>query len=99
HAALVDVGTRLYSYTFVARKGNMEWHFGQCWGAVAKAGAGVRVLLRVESPSLAVVPWEYIYSERLRCFLGVSERTPIVRYLELPQPIASLEAQTPLRML
>ncbi len=97
--ALIAVGSRLYSSTFGCEKRNIEWHFGQCWGAVGGSANGVRVRLRIEAPELAVIPWEYIYSERLRCFLGVSERTPIVRYLELPQAIPSLEAPLPVRVL
>jgi len=97
--ALVALGCRLYGYTFASAGRNIEWHFGQCWGAAGNAATGVRVRLRVEAPELAVIPWEYIYSERLRTFLGVSERTPIVRYLELPQAIPSLEAALPVRVL
>lgn len=98
-ATLIAVGCRLYSYTFASGGHNIEWHFGQCWGAAGSSNNGVRVRLRVEAPTLAVIPWEYIYSERLRTFLGVSERTPIVRYLELPQAIPSLEAPLPVRVL
>ena len=96
---LIAVGSRLYAYTFASAGRNIEWHFGQCWGAAGNPASGVRVRLRVEAPELAIIPWEYIYSERLRCFLGVSERTPIVRYLELPQAIPSLEAPLPVRVL
>ena len=98
-ATLVALGSRLYAYTFASTGRNIEWHFGQCWGAAGGATNGVRVRLRIEAPELAVIPWEYIYSERLRTFLGVSERTPIVRYLELPQAIASLEAALPVGVL
>ena len=99
HDALVALGSRLYGYTFASTGRNIEWHFGQCWGAIGNGPTGVRVRLRVEAPELAVIPWEYIYSERLRCFLGVSERTPVVRYLELPQAVVSLEAPLPVRVL
>ena len=96
---VIAVGSRLYGYTFASKARNIEWHFAQCWGAAGNPANGVRVRLRVEAPELAIIPWEYIYSERLRCFLAVSERTPIVRYLELPQPIPSLEAPLPVRVL
>ncbi|MEO7522041.1 MAG: hypothetical protein ABIW79_09520 [Gemmatimonas sp.] len=96
---LVGVGGRLYSSIFGCAKRNVEWHFGQCWGAAGDGANGVRLRLRIEAPELAVIPWEYVYSERLRCFLGVSERTPIVRYLELPQAIPSLETTLPVRVL
>ncbi|MEO7512273.1 MAG: CHAT domain-containing protein, partial [Gemmatimonadaceae bacterium] len=98
-AKLVALGSRLYTYTFASKGRNIEWHFGQCWGAAGSSMNGVRVRLRVEEPDLAVIPWEYLYSQRLNSFLGVSERTPIVRYLELPQAIPSLEAELPVRVL
>ncbi len=96
---LRQIGGRLYAYTFASTGRNIEWHFGQCWGAARSTSDGVRVRLRVEEPTLAVIPWEYLYSERLHSFLGVSERTPIVRYLELPQAIPTLEATLPVRVL
>ncbi|HEV7992847.1 MAG TPA: CHAT domain-containing protein [Gemmatimonadaceae bacterium] len=98
-AQLIALGTRLYGYTFGCVGRNIEWHFAQCWGAAGAAPNGVRVRLRVAAPNLAVIPWEFIYSERLRGFLGVSDRTPVVRYLELPQAIPSLEATLPVRVL
>ena len=98
-ARLIALGSRLYGYTFGSVGRNIEWHFGQCWGAAGAAPNGVRVRLRIATPSLAVIPWEFIYSERLHCFLGVSDRTPVVRYLELPQAIPSLEAALPVRVL
>lgn len=96
---LMAFGRRLYGLTFGAGKHSLEWHFGLCWGAAGSGDTGVRLRLRVKSPALAVVPWELIYSDRLNCYFGVSERTPIVRYLELPQRIPSLEAELPLRIL
>ncbi len=96
---LREIGGRLYGYTFASVSRNIEWHFGQCWGAAGTTADGVRVRLRIEAPAMAVVPWEYIYSQRLNGFLGVSERTPIVRYLELPQAIPSLESSLPVRVL
>ncbi|MEO8562251.1 MAG: CHAT domain-containing protein [bacterium] len=98
-AQLIALGSRLYGYTFGSVGRNIEWHFGQCWGAAGAAPNGVRVRLRIAAPSLAVIPWEFLYSERLRCFLGVSDRTPVVRYLELPQAIPSLQASLPVRVL
>jgi CHASE2 domain-containing sensor protein len=96
---LKEIGGRLYRYTFASVGRNIEWHFGQCWGAAGSTSDGVRVRLRIEVPAMAVIPWEYIYSDRLNAFLGASIRTPIVRYLELPQAIPKLEAPLPLRIL
>ena len=99
HDLLMEFGRQLYALTFAAGKRSLEWHFAQCWGAAGSGDTGVRLRLRVTSPELAIVPWEVIYSDRLHCYFSVSDRTPIVRYLELPRLIPSLEATLPLRIL
>jgi CHASE2 domain-containing sensor protein len=96
---LIAVGKRLYGCAFTSAKGEVEWHFAQCRGAYGSGDKGVRVRLRVEDPKVATLPWEFLYSEHLRSFLGVSVQTPVVRYLELPRPIGSLETSLPVRML
>lgn len=62
-------------------------------------GAGLRVRLRLADPSLADLPWEYLYNRAANRFLGLSIHTPLVRYIELPQPIAPLGITTPVRVL
>lgn len=67
----------------------------------AHQGEGVRIRLHLsdDAPELANIPWEYLYDERTRDFLATSRRTPVVRYLEVPQPIDPLEVKPPLRIL
>jgi formylglycine-generating enzyme required for sulfatase activity len=61
---------------------------------------GLRIRLRLAAvPALAELPWEYLYATPLDRFLALSEETPIVRYLELPQQEAVLAAVPPLRIL
>ncbi|MFT3860455.1 CHAT domain-containing protein [Micropruina sp.] len=63
-------------------------------------GKGLRVRLRLENaPQLADVPWEYLYPTGLRQFLVLSTRTPVVRYLELPQKVPPLRVAPPLQVL
>jgi tetratricopeptide (TPR) repeat protein len=62
------------------------------------AGRGIRVTLRLgQTPELADVPWEYLCDDGR--FISVSERTPIVRYLDLKKAYAPLAIQPPLRIL
>jgi CHASE2 domain-containing sensor protein len=96
---IVDVGKQLYSFAFASAQRHIEWHFAQCWGASGRGDNGVRVRLRVEDANVASIPWEFLYSEQMQSFLGVSIRTPVIRYLELPRPIGMLEAPLPVRML
>ena len=63
------------------------------------AGKGLRIRLRSQSAVLANLPWEYLHDPRLGQYLCLSQQTPLVRYLELPQPIQPLLVTTPLRIL
>lgn len=60
---------------------------------------GLRLRLHIEAPDLAVLPWEYLYDARQGDYLGLSRYTPVVRYLNLPQPVQTLKARLPLRIL
>jgi len=64
-----------------------------------RQGKGLRLKLRIQPPELAALPWEFLYDPRQAEYLGLSRYTPIVRYLELPQPIQPLTVTLPLRIL
>jgi hypothetical protein len=57
----------------------------------------LRLRLRIESDRLAVLPWELLFDGQT--FLGLNLDTPIVRYPEIPQPVASLQVEGALRVL
>jgi biotin carboxyl carrier protein len=63
-------------------------------------GTGLRLRLRLtDAPELGELPWEFLYDGRLNRFLAQSRRTPLVRYLDLPDPPHPLTAESPLRVL
>jgi tetratricopeptide (TPR) repeat protein len=62
-------------------------------------GKGLRLKLHIQSPELAIVPWEYLYDARQGDFLSLSRSTPLVRYLDVPQPPQPLKVRLPLRIL
>ncbi|MGC9393874.1 MAG: SUMF1/EgtB/PvdO family nonheme iron enzyme [Anaerolineae bacterium] len=62
-------------------------------------GRGLRLKLRVNTPEMAALPWEFLYDPRRAEYVCLSQDTPIVRYLELPQPIHPLAVTPPLRIL
>jgi hypothetical protein len=65
-----------------------------------RTGAGLRVRLHLgEAPTLANIPWEFLYDASSDDFLCLSDQTPVVRYLDLPQRVEPLSASPPLRML
>ncbi len=64
-----------------------------------RRGKGLRLKLRILDPKLATLPWEYMYDPQQAEYMCLSRRTPLVRYLELPQPSQALDIAPPLRIL
>ena len=62
-------------------------------------GKGLRLKLRVNTPDLATLPWELLHDPRAGEFVALSRHTPIVRYLEVGQPVQQLQVRPPLRVL
>ena len=62
-------------------------------------GKGLRLKLRIQPPMLAALPWEFLYDARGAEYICLSRNTPVVRYLELAQPIQPLAITQPLRIL
>ena len=61
---------------------------------------GLRIRLRLaDVPNLADLPWEYLFASDMHRFLALSDGTPVVRYLELNQPVAELRVTPPLCVL
>ena len=65
----------------------------------AQGEQGLRLKLRIQDPQLAALPWEFLYDPQQAEYVCLSRNTPVVRYLELPQRIRSLEVTPPLRIL
>ena len=62
--------------------------------------AGLRIRLRFsECPELSELPWEYLYDSEHNRFLCLSDRTPLVRYLEVSDPVRVVPVTPPLRIL
>jgi tetratricopeptide (TPR) repeat protein len=69
--------------------------------ALAQAqDAPLRVRLNLtDTPALARLPWEYLYDRSRGRFLAQSIQTPVIRYLDLNEPIKPLAVRAPLRLL
>ncbi|MEW5867729.1 MAG: SUMF1/EgtB/PvdO family nonheme iron enzyme [Chloroflexota bacterium] len=65
----------------------------------AQQGCGLRLKLRIQPPELAALPWEYLYDPAPAEYLCLCADTPLVRYIELPQPPQPLAVRPPLRIL
>ncbi|MHB8575567.1 MAG: CHAT domain-containing protein [Dehalococcoidia bacterium] len=64
-----------------------------------QSGQRLRLRLRVQDPELAALPWEFLFDARQGEYLALSRGLSIVRYVELPSPVASLSITPPLRIL
>lgn len=69
--------------------------------AQARAGdVGLRIRLHLrDAPDLARYPWEFVYDANVDRFLCLSSHTPVVRYLDVPEPPSPLPVASPLRIL
>jgi hypothetical protein len=68
--------------------------------AQAEQSGGVRLRLRLnDAPAIAGLPWELLYDAKTNNFLAQSERTPVVRFLDVPQVPRPIAVDGPLRVL
>jgi hypothetical protein len=96
-APLKEFGGKLYDAVFQKGVGTV---LSTSLSQASTSGAGLRLRLRLtDTPELAGIPWEFLYDKPLNRFLTLSRRTPLVRYLELPDPPRPLRVKGPLRLL
>ncbi|HMM40614.1 MAG TPA: CHAT domain-containing protein [Thermomicrobiales bacterium] len=73
-------------------------YVGSRRGADAQ-GKGLRLKLRIRSPELAALPWEFLYDPAEADYICLSRWTPLVRYPEIAQPFTPFPVTAPLRIL
>jgi hypothetical protein len=62
--------------------------------------ATLRIRLRLtDCPELANLPWELLYDASDDSFVALSVGTPVVRYLQLPEPPRAVRVSLPLQVL
>lgn len=94
--AVQDFGRALFEALFI---GEVRTRYDMSWREATHKDLGLRLKLRIQSPALAALPWEFLYDSRQAEYVCLSRNTPIVRYLEIPQPIQRLTVAPPLRIL
>lgn len=62
-------------------------------------GAGLRMKLRLESPELINIPWEFLYDDSAGRFLALFEDTPVVRYVDVRERNQPLKVKPPIHVL
>ena len=96
-APLKAFGGKLYDAVF---QDQVRDALSRSLSRTSAPGAGLRLRLRLtDTPELAGIPWEFLYDRSLNRFLALSRRTPLVRYLDLPDPPRPLRVKGPLRLL
>jgi hypothetical protein len=96
-APLKEFGGQLYDAVF---QDELRDTLSRSLSQTRAQGMGLRLRLRLtDVPALAGLPWEFLYDRRFNRFLAQSRHTPLVRYLDLPDPPSPLTVDGPLRLL
>lgn len=96
-AAAKDVGQRLYNAVFAPA---VRECLRRSLDRAREEHAQLRVRLRLsECPGLANMPWELLYDQADDWFIALSNSTPVVRYIQLPDPPRALHVALPLKIL
>jgi hypothetical protein len=86
-----EIGRQLYELLFAGLPGRLfERSLGTSRG---KRGEGLRLRLQLDleaAAGLGSVPWELLHRAETDTFLALDRHTPIVRHLEVAQPISPL---------
>ena len=90
-----ELGTRLFQTVF---GGSVLAFWNQRLLAARKAGRDLRLRLHLSSTESWDWPWELLCDPD-RGFLAVHPGTPLVRFIELPDPIPPLRVGPPLKVL
>jgi hypothetical protein len=90
------VGERLFE-TMLA--GELRTRYAVSREAARTDNAHLRIHLRLAAPELHSLPWERLYDAHNAEFVALSAQTPLVRYLDVPQPLRPLQIAPPLRIL
>ena len=94
-AAIMDIGGLLFEAVF-----SPELHVNLAISQSDDAkNAGLRIRLPFsDCPELSELPWEYLYDREHNRFLSLSDRTLLVRYLEVTDPVRVVPVTPSLRI-
>ena len=90
-----DLGRALFETLLV---GEVRARYEANMREAKRQNRGLRLKLHVRPPELSALPWEFLYDPD-RDYLCLSSKTPLVRYLDLPQPVERLRVRPPLKVL
>lgn len=93
--AVEQFGAELFNTVFDQEVGNA---FRFSVEAAKRESFELRLRLRLGNSELSQLPWEYLYDSSGTGFIALSG-IPIIRHVELPQPVRGLRVQLPLQVL
>lgn len=101
HDPRVEAGRELGGALYTALlSGDVAIAWARSRDAVRPEGKGLRLRLLLDrAPQIAGLPWELLYDTRTNTFLAQSERTPVVRLLDVPHALRPLRVDGPLHVL
>ena len=95
--ATMDFGGPLYAAIF---RDDLLLAWSRSQDMARQQDAGLRLRLRLkDAPAISGLPWELLYDAKSNNFLAQSERTPLVRFLDVPQVPRPMAVDGPLRVL
>jgi CHASE2 domain-containing sensor protein len=93
----MNLGVSLHQCLFQKSVASMLY---KSLGAVLKEDEkGLRIRLRLSPPEIAALPWEVLYDQESKSFVSTSGKTPLTRYIEIPEPIRALKIAPPVKVL
>lgn len=94
--AVQTFGSEMFDALFT---GDIRSLFDRSRQEAIRQGADLRIQLRFETADMASLPWEFLYDPRRAEYLCLSTTTPVVRYVELAEPLEPFAVTPPLRLL
>ncbi len=94
--AVQSFGQELFSALIT---GEVRSRYDASRGIAIAQRKGLRIKLRIQAPELNTLPWEFLYDPGEQQYISLSSKTPVVRYLNLPQPPPPMAVSAPLRIL
>jgi hypothetical protein len=94
--AVEEFGTALYEALL---SGNIRTCYELSRREAQVQDKGLRIKMRLEDPSLAVLPWEFLYDRGKGEFVALSRYSPIVRYIDTESVTQPLRVAPPIRIL
>lgn len=97
----IEAGRQLGSALFEAVfSGDIALAWSRSRDLAAAQGQGLRLRLHLaDAPAIAGLPWELLHDQRSNTYLAQSERTPVVRFLDVPHVQPPLPVEGALQIL